>query len=100
MLTEKNFIEEFYNNRIQVGENFQYTSSEYADCDKAATNEMIKKLEKILGKDNQDLLSQLLDAQNELAGAAAVGQFVEGWVLGAWMVLDTFLIPLRNALQE
>ncbi len=99
MLTEKNFIEEFYYGRLQPGERFfSENGTRSALCRAISASE--HKLDDSLNGEDKDLLEQLIDAQNQLQDVESLESFIDGWKMGAHFVLDTFVLPWTGPREE
>ena len=95
-----NILEEFYYGNVNPNEKCFKRESEYATFVKiVSTNE--EKLNTYLNaiptaQEEQHLFSQLMNAQSEILDTEGRERFLEGWMLGARFILDTFLIPHKS----
>lgn len=48
----------------------------------------------------QHLLSQMVNAQSELSQFSEIERFIEGFRLGAGIMLDTFIFPQKSVVRD
>lgn len=48
----------------------------------------------------QHLLSQIINAQSELSQFSEMERFIEGFRLGAGIMLDTFILPQQSVIRD
>ncbi len=99
-----NIIEELYLGNLTPVEKCFLPGSEYArtvtalcNCERQLT-EWISKQERAEGP--LQFLSELTEAQRTLDDYHQQERFIEGFRLGARLMLDTFLIPEQSALRD
>lgn len=51
-------------------------------------------------EEEQHLFSQLINAQGEIQRFSELNRFVEGFQLGARLMLDTFLLPQQSVIRD
>ena len=92
-----NILEELYYGNITPQEKAFRRESDYAGFVKTVS-ENEEKLTAFLraipnAAEEQRLFSQLMSAQGEVNDIEGKERFIEGWKLGARVVLDTFIMP-------
>ena len=51
-------------------------------------------------QEEQHLLSQMINAQGELAAFTEFERFIEGFRLGAGVMLETFVLPQQSVIRD
>ena len=92
-------IELFYGNISPIGKTFE------KDSNYAAFLAIITENEKLLsaalkGGKEEHLFSQLMNAQLEILEFTERERFLEGFRIGAKIILDTFVLPGRSVLRD
>ena len=99
-----NILEELYYGVIKPYEKAPRRESEYAKFVKIVlTNEekltaFLKTIPK--SEEEQHLFSQMINAQTEIAESDELEHFIEGFKLGARLIMDTFLIERYSPIQD
>lgn len=99
-----NLIEELYFGNICPNEESVDKRSRYASFLKTiSVNE--EKLNAYFkahtgAEGEQHLFSQLINAQGEIQRFSELDRFVEGFQLGARLMLDTFLLPQQSVIRD
>ncbi len=99
-----NLIEELYFGNICPNEESFDKRSRYASfVETIAVNE--KKLSAYFtahtgAEEEQHLFTQLMNAQGEILRFSELDRFIEGFQLGARLMLDTFLLPQQSAIRD
>ena len=89
----------FYGNISPIGKTFEKDSKYAAFSAIAAENENL--LSAFLKGDEEDhLFSQLMNVQSEILEFTERERFLEGFRLGAKIILDTFVLPGRSVLRD
>ena len=93
----------FYGNINPNGKCFD-RSSEYAKFAKIMINneekltEFLKSLPK--SEEEQHLFSQMINAQSEVAEFSEIERFIEGFRLGAGIMLELFVMPQQSVIRD
>ena len=99
-----NIIEELYHGGIQPTSKCFDQNSQYGRFIKIISDNEQKLSEYLALQDNtkeqQHLLSQLINAQREILCFSESSRFVEGFQLGAKFTLDTFVIPQESVIRD
>jgi len=97
----KNTLEELFNGNINPIEKRFERKSKYAKC-VGIISDNEEKLIAFLSEnpEKSELLSQMLDAQSEIHMFSERERFIEGFKLGAGIMLDTFLIPRKTVVTD
>lgn len=99
-----NVLEELYHGNIRPNEKQFDRTSQYAKfCEILTENE--RRLTTFLkalpnAEEEQDLLSQMINAQAEVSGYSETERFIEGFRLGARFTLDTFVLPDNSVIRD
>lgn len=94
-----NILDEFYYGNVNPQEKCYKRQTEYAAFVKTVFDNE-EKLTARLSSEEQQLFSQLMNAQSEILDTETRERFIEGWKLGAKFMLDTFLIPRYSPFIE
>ena len=95
----KSIIETLYYGNIAPFEKYFERSSEFAGYMKEIS-ESEEKLLAALNEEERQVLTQLIEAESRLSCFSELEHFVEGFRLGAMFMLDTFVIPRKNAASD
>jgi len=103
-MCRENTLEALYYGNIIPSEKCFDRDSEYARFIKIVSENKEKLTSFLNGiptaQEAQRLFSQLMGAQNELLEFSEQDRFIEGFMLGARFMLDTFLIPRESAIAD
>ncbi len=99
-----NTLEDLYYGNINPYEKCFDRKSEYAKFAKIVTGneEKLTAFLKALpnADEEQHLLSQMINAQSELSQFSEIERFIEGFRLGASIMLDTFILPQKSVIRD
>ena len=99
-----NILEDLYYGNINPNEKQFNRKSEYAKFAKIITDNE-EKLTAFLNalpnaNDEQHLFSQMINAQMEISDFSEFERFMEGFRLGASIMLETFILPQQSILRD
>jgi len=92
MPNHKSILEALYYGNIAPWEKHFERGSEFAKHVQVISDSEAK-LIAVLNGEEQQLLTQLIEAESSLSCLSEVEHFVEGFRLGAAFMLDTFFVP-------
>ena len=99
-----NILEELYYGNIKPHEKTVRRESGYDKFVKivSANEEKLTTFLKSIPKseEEQHLFSQMINAQTEIAELDELERFIEGFKLGARLIIDTFLIERSSLIQD
>ncbi|OJU17311.1 MAG: hypothetical protein BGN88_02020 [Clostridiales bacterium 43-6] len=99
-----NFIEELYYGNISPVEKGYDANSCYASFVRVIANNEGKLLDYLNSlpeaKEEQRLFSQLVEAQDEVLRFSEMNRFIEGFQLGARLMLDSLVLPQQSAIRD
>lgn len=97
-------LEDFYYGNIIPNDKCFDPKSKYAKCAEIFTDNEEKLIAFLKALPNaeeeQRLLSQMIEAQNEINRFSEVERFIEGFRLGASFMLDTFVVPQQSVIRD
>jgi hypothetical protein len=99
-----NILEDLYYGNINPNEKCFDRKSRYSQFVKIVTDNE-EKLTAFLNalpnaEEEQHLLSQMINAQSELSQFSEIERFIEGFRLGAGIMLDTFIFPQQSVIRD
>jgi len=103
-MREITVLEELYHSNIKPVEKSYDKSSTYAKFAKIIAENEVKLTEFLTAMPNakgeQHLLSQMINAQSEVMNFLEFERFVEGFQLGASLIMETCVIPQTSVLRD
>lgn len=99
-----NVLEELYHGNVRPNDKQFDRTSQYAKfCEILTDNE--RQLTTFLAalpnaETEQHLLSQMINVQAEVSGYNDMERFIEGFRLGARLMLDTFVMPDNSVIRD
>lgn len=98
------FLEDLFYGNISPNEKCFDRKSEYAKFFKIVTDNQDKLTEFLNSlpeaKEEQHLLSQMINAQSEITQFSEFERFIEGFRLGANVMLETFVMPYQSVIRD
>ena len=99
-----NILEDLYYGNINLNEKQFNRKSEYAKYVKIVTDNE-EKLTAFLNalpnaEEEQHLFSQMINAQIEISDFSEYERFIEGFRLGAGIMLETFIFPQQSVIRD
>ena len=99
-----NTLENLYYGNINPTDKCYKQDSEYANFLKIVSDNQEKIIEFLSTQPNsekeQHLFSQMLNAQSEIDNFAQYDRFIEGFRLGAEIMLETFVVPQQSVIRD
>ena len=99
-----NIIEELYHGAIRPTEQCFDHDSQYAKFMRIVSDNESKLMKYLEAQENskeeQHLLTQMMNAQREILCFSEENRFMDGFQLGARFILDTFIIPQHSVIRD
>lgn len=99
-----NILEDLYQGDIRPHEKRFDSDSDYAKFTKIVADDKEKLTDFLNGlpgtEEQRHMLSQMMNAQDELSRFSEYDRFVEGFRLGAGLMLETFIYPEQSVLRD